>query len=109
MEETNINTQQAQEHGPAAGASTQQEATFTQADVDNIVNKRLERERKKYPSETELASFRAWKDSQQTEKERWDSLTKERDESLAALAAAQAELTQVSAGEAATGQGGEPG
>lgn len=94
MEETNINTQQAQEHGPAAGASAQQEATFTQADVDNIVNKRLERERKKYPSETELASFRAWKDSQQTEKERWDSLTKERDESLAALAAAQADLTQ---------------
>lgn len=94
MPETNTNTQQAQETTPAVGAAAQQEATFTQADVDNIVNKRLERERKKYPGEEELNAFRAWKDSQQTEKEKWDNLTRERDESKTALAAAQAELEQ---------------
>lgn len=75
--------------------ATEQEKTFTQADVDALVQRRLDRERKKYPSDDELSAFRSWKESQQTEQERWNNLTKERDESRAALSAAQAELEQL--------------
>lgn len=75
--------------------ATEQEKTFTQADVDALIQKRLERERKKYPGEDELSAFRSWKESQQTEQERWNNLTKERDESRATLSAVQAELDQL--------------
>ena len=75
--------------------ATEQEKTFTQADVDALIQKRLDRERKKYPSEDELSAYRTWKESQQTEQERWNNLTKERDESRTALSAAQAELEQL--------------
>ena len=72
-----------------------QEKTFTQSEVDALVQRRQERERKKYPNEEELSAFRSWKESQQTEQERWSNLTKERDESRTALSAAQAELQQL--------------
>lgn len=75
--------------------AVEQEKTFTQADVDALIQKRLDRERKKYPSEDELSAYRSWKESQQTEQERWNALTKERNESRAALSAAQAELEQL--------------
>lgn len=75
--------------------AAEQEKTFTQGDVDALIQKRLERERKKYPSEEELSAFRTWKDSRQGERERWDNLTKERDESRRALSEAQAELEQL--------------
>lgn len=75
--------------------ATEQEKTFTQTDVDALIQKRLERERKKYPGEDELSAFRTWKESQQTEQERWNNLTKERDESRATLSAVQAELDQL--------------
>lgn len=75
--------------------ATEQEKTFTQADVDALIQKRLDRERKKYPSEDELSAYRSWKESQQTEQDRWNKLTKERDESRTALTAAQAELEQL--------------
>lgn len=75
--------------------ANEQEKTFTQADVDALIQKRLDRERKKYPNEEELSAFRSWKESQQTEQERWNNLTRERDESRAALSAAQAELEQI--------------
>ncbi len=94
MADTNTNTQQGQENVSTEGAVEQQAATFTQADVDNIVNKRLERERKKYPSADELTAFRAWKESQQSENDKLNALQRERDESAAALTAAQAELEQ---------------
>ena len=70
------------------------EKTFTQADMDAAIQKRLDRERKKYPSEEELNAFRTWKESQQTEKERWDNLTKERDTARTELTAVQSELEQ---------------
>lgn len=73
----------------------EQEKTFTQADVDALIQKRLERERKKYPSEDELSDFRSWKETKQNEQERWNNLTRERDESRTALSAAQAELEQL--------------
>ena len=75
--------------------AVEQEKTFTQADVDALIQKRLDRERKKYPSEDELSAYRSWKESQQAEQERWNALTKERNESRAALSAAQAELEQL--------------
>lgn len=71
------------------------EKTFTQAEMDAAIQRRLDRERKKYPSEEELTAFKAWKDSQQTEQERWNTLTGERDTALTELAAAQAELEQL--------------
>ena len=46
------------------------EKTFTQADVDKMIAARLERERKKYPSEDEMTAYRSWKESQQTEQEK---------------------------------------
>lgn len=71
------------------------EKTFTQADVDNIIQARLERERKKYPSEEEITAYRTWKDSQQTEQERQAKRDKELADSKSALSAAQSELEQV--------------
>lgn len=70
------------------------EKTFTQAEMDAAIKNRLERERKKYPSEEELTAFRTWKEGQQTEKEKWENLTKERDTARSELTAAQSELEQ---------------
>lgn len=73
----------------------EQEKTFTQADVDKLIQSRLERERKKYPSEEEITAYRTWKDSQQTEQERQAKRDKELADSKSALTAAQTELEQV--------------
>lgn len=73
----------------------EQEKTFTQADVDKLIQSRLERERKKYPSEEEITAYRTWKDSQQTEQERQAKRDKELADSKSALTAAQSELEQV--------------
>lgn len=87
-----MNNPAAQEPTPGTGG----EITFTQAEVDALISKEKARAvakaTKGMPGEDELAAFRVWKESQQTEQERWDSLTKERDESKMALAAAQSEL-----------------
>ena len=63
-----------------AETTVQQEAekTFTQEEVNRVVEKRLERERKKYPSSEELEQFRQWQQSQQTQAEKWENLQKER-------------------------------
>lgn len=79
---------------PAPAPEPAPEKTFTQAEVDSAVGKAIARIKKGIPAEEELTAFRAWKESQQTEKERLDALTKERDESKSALTAAQAELEQ---------------
>lgn len=79
---------------PAPAPETAPEKTFTQAEVDSIVGKRIAKAMKGMPGEDELKDFRAWKESQQTEKERWNAPAHERDESKTALAAAQAELEQ---------------
>ena len=77
-----------------AGNPAQNEKTFTQAELDAIVGKRVAKAVKGMPDETELAAFRAWKDSQQTEQQRWDALTKERDTAKSDLAAAQSKVEQ---------------
>lgn len=79
---------------PAPAPETPAEKTFTQAELDSIVGKRLAKAMKGMPGEEELTAFRAWKESQQTEKERWDTLTAERDTARTELTAAQAELEQ---------------
>ena len=82
-EETNV-------HSTEPTAETQ-ERTFTQAEVDALIQKRLERERKKYPGDEELAAFRAWRGARQEEQDAVNVLTRERDEGRTALSAAQAE------------------
>ncbi|MEY8360043.1 hypothetical protein AALA99_13650 [Anaerotruncus colihominis] len=71
--------------------ATEQEKTFTQADVDTLIKNRLDRERKKYPTDEEMTAFHAWKDSQQTEQERWNKLQGEKDTLSAKLTAAESE------------------
>lgn len=88
MAEPNPNTP-AQEPAPAP------EKTFTQAEVDTLIGKRLAKAMKGMPDEAELTAFRSWKESQQTEKDRWDNLTKERDTAKTQLTAAQTELEQL--------------
>jgi hypothetical protein len=65
--ETNTQTDAAEIEAGASqnveGQATEEKA-FTQADVDDIIKKRLERERKNAPSKEELEQFRAWKSSQ---------------------------------------------
>lgn len=73
----------------------EQGKTFTQADVDKLIQSRLERERKKYPSEEEITAYRTWKDGQQTEQERQAKRDKELADSKSALTAAQTEIEQM--------------
>ena len=79
---------------PAPAPETPPEKTFTQAEVDSAVGKAIARIKKGIPAEEELTAFRAWKASQQTEQERWNTLTSERDAARTELTAAQAKLEQ---------------
>ena len=89
MAEQTISTeQQAENH------ETQAEKTFTQADVDAIVAKRLAKATKGMPDEAELTAYRAWKNSQQTEQQRMNTLTQERDTARNDLAVASAKIQQ---------------
>lgn len=72
----------------------QTEKTFTQADVDAIVARRLAKAQKGMPDEKELTEFRAWKDSQQTEQQRMNELTTERDTARRDLEVANAKVLQ---------------
>jgi len=70
------------------------EKTFTQADVDAIVAKRLAKAQKGMPDEAELSAFRAWKDTQLTEQQKMNTLTQERDTARNDLSAALAKVEQ---------------
>lgn len=50
--------------------TTQEEKTFTQADVDKLIQERVARERKNQLSKEELKAYQAWKESQKTEEEK---------------------------------------
>lgn len=52
------------------------EKTFTQAELDSIIEKRLARERSKMPSEEDMKAYNTWKASQQTEAEKYAELSK---------------------------------
>ena len=44
---------------------TAEEKKFSQAEVDDLISKRLARERKKYPTDDELADWLNWKETRQ--------------------------------------------
>lgn len=73
----------------------QPEKTFTQADVDAIVARRLAKAQRGMPDDAELTAFRAWKESQQTDQQRLDAMAKERDKANSDLAAALAKAEQL--------------
>lgn len=79
---------------PAPTPELSPEKTYTQAEMDSIIGKRLAKAMEGMPGDEELSAFRAWKESRRTEREKWESLQRERDESKSALAAAQTELEQ---------------
>lgn len=64
-EENQENTQGTEEQTPKEA-----EKTFTQAELDEIVSKRIARERAKMPNDDELKAYKEWKSSQQTEAEK---------------------------------------
>lgn len=70
----------------------QQEKTFTQTDVDTLIQQRLARERAKYPSEEELAAFNTWKANNQTEQQRAAQRERDLTKAQTDLAAAQSEV-----------------
>ena len=65
---------------PAPAPEPAPEKTFTQAEVDAMIGKRLAKAMKGMPSEEELTAYRTWQTGQAGEKERWDKLTGERDQ-----------------------------
>lgn len=71
------------------------EKTFTQAELDAIIGKRLAEERKKFPTEEEIAAYNAYKSAQQTDAEKLANLTTERNEAQTALKGAQAEVEKL--------------
>lgn len=89
------NTQNQQTNNPAAAPETGPEKTFTQAEVDSMIGKRLAKAMKGMPGEEELTAFRTWKESQQTEREKQEQRERELSESKTALTAAQTELEQL--------------
>lgn len=50
--------------------TTQEEKTFTQADVDRLIQERVAREKKNQLSKDELKAYNEWKESQKTEEEK---------------------------------------
>ena len=89
MAEPMENTVQ-QENVPDTGA----ERTFTQAEVNALIERRIARATRGMPDDAELSAFRAWREGRQNEQDTVSALTRERDESRAALSAAEAELAQ---------------
>lgn len=79
----------------AGGTAQQQEQTFTQADVDRMIQQRLERERKKYPNEDEMAAFNAWKANSRTEQQRQEQRENDLSKAQTDLAAALGEVEQL--------------
>lgn len=69
----------------------EQEKTYTQAEIDNIVESRLNRERKKFPSESEMNAYRNWKGDRDAEQRREAAFTKAQED----LDAATRELEQL--------------
>lgn len=81
-----------QNQNPAREPETPPEKTFTQAEVDAIIGKRIAKAMKGVPSDEELAAYRTWKDGQQTEQQRQAQRDKDLNKAQSDLAAAQTEL-----------------
>lgn len=61
----NVDTQTTNQNEEQASGKT-----FTQEELNKIVQERLEKEKKKIPSKEELKAFKDWKESQKTEDEK---------------------------------------
>ncbi len=90
----NENTESTTTITPATEPEKPSEKTFTKAELEAIVGKRISKALKGMPSEEEITAFQEWKAGQQTEKDKWDAMVKERDESKTALSAAMAKVEQ---------------
>lgn len=60
--------------------STEVVKTFTQEEVNGIVKDRLAKAQKGIPSKEELAKYNEWKESQQSQQEKYDNLVKNSNE-----------------------------
>lgn len=69
----------------------QQEKTFTQAEVDELIGKRLARATRGMPTQEELTEFRSWKKDHQDGGDTLASLTSERDSAQSELEIARRE------------------
>ena len=68
--------------------STEVVKTFTQEEVNGIVKDRLAKAQKGIPSKEELAKYNEWKESQQSQQEKYDNLVKnsnEKDNTISTL------------------------
>lgn len=85
---------------------TEENKTFTQADVDRLIQERVAREKKTLPSKEELKAYKEWKESQKTEDEKKnEALTNAEKAKIAAeekAAALEAKVTCLSKGVTAT-------
>lgn len=86
--------------------TTQEEKTFTQTDVDKLIQERIAREKKNQLSKDELKAYNEWKESQKTEEEKKnEALTNAEKARLAAeekATALEAKVTCLSKGVTAT-------
>ena len=86
--------------------TTQEEKTFTQADVDKLIQDRIAREKKNQLSKDELKAYNEWKESQKTEEEKQsEALTNAEKARIAAeekATALEAKVTCLSKGVIAT-------
>lgn len=88
----------------AAAVSTNEgaEKTFTQAELDEAIRRRLERERRGMPSKDELKAFREWQDSQKTAEqlsaEKLTAAENDRADAVRRAEAAEAKCTAFSKG-----------
>lgn len=104
--QTAENATEAQQTAETAAKANQtageQEKTFTQAEVNGLIQSRLERERKGQPTKEELAAFHKWQDEQKTaEQKHADEIKKAQDAQSAAeqkAADLEARLTAFSKG-----------
>lgn len=80
--------------GTPGAAGAEPEKKYTQAELDAAIGQRLARERRGMPSQEELSAFRAWKESQQTEQERQQTLLNERNSFEQRASQLESELEQ---------------
>lgn len=87
--EVTENTETAAPQEPAA------EKTFTQAEVDAMITRRLARAMKGMPDEGEIADYRTWKQTQPETQRTMAQLVSERDTAKGQVAALQAKISEL--------------
>ena len=85
--------------------TNQTERTFTQAEVDKIIDKRLKREREGMPTPEELTKYREWQKAQETEADKIKALTDDNGKLKKSLDELTAKNTQYEREKYLTGKG----